>query len=28
MLIRSFMDEVVYNERGNEVTMVKRCAEG
>ena len=24
LLIRTFMDEVVYNERGNEITMIKR----
>ncbi len=26
-LMRSFMDEVTYNDAGNEVTMVKRCQE-
>jgi CheY-like chemotaxis protein/anti-sigma regulatory factor (Ser/Thr protein kinase) len=25
MLIRTFMDEVTYNDAGNEITMVKRC---
>jgi len=25
MLIRTFMDEVRFNERGNEITLVKRC---
>jgi anti-sigma regulatory factor (Ser/Thr protein kinase) len=25
MLIRTFMDEVTYNSKGNEVTMVKHC---
>jgi CheY-like chemotaxis protein len=25
LLMRSFMDEVFFNDRGNEVTMVKRC---
>jgi hypothetical protein len=24
MLIRTFMDEVIHNERGNQITMVKR----
>ncbi len=27
LLMRSFMDDVFFNERGNEVTMVKRCGE-
>jgi CheY-like chemotaxis protein/anti-sigma regulatory factor (Ser/Thr protein kinase) len=27
MLIRMFMDEVTFNDNGNEVTMVKRCTE-
>ncbi|SFH52726.1 ATP-binding response regulator [Planctomicrobium piriforme] len=26
LLMRTFMDEVTYNDRGNEVTMLKRCA--
>ena len=26
MLMRSFMDEIFYNEAGNEVTLVKRCS--
>lgn len=25
LLIRAFMDEVQHNERGNEITMIKRC---
>jgi CheY-like chemotaxis protein len=25
LLIRSFMDEVTFNDRGNEITLVKRC---
>jgi hypothetical protein len=25
LLIRTFMDEVIYNETGNEVTMSKIC---
>jgi hypothetical protein len=24
LLIRSFLDEVIYNDKGNEITMVKR----
>jgi anti-sigma regulatory factor (Ser/Thr protein kinase) len=27
LLIRTFMDEVRHNERGNEITMVKRRAD-
>jgi len=25
LLLRTFMDEVIYNELGNAVTLVKRC---
>jgi CheY-like chemotaxis protein len=28
MLIRTFMDDVTFNDTGSEITMVKRCAEG
>ena len=27
VLMHQFMDEVRYNEKGNEVTLVKRCQE-
>ncbi len=27
MLIKAFMTEVIYNDRGNEVTLIKRCGE-
>lgn len=27
LLIRSFMDDVQFNERGNQITLIKRCAE-
>jgi anti-sigma regulatory factor (Ser/Thr protein kinase) len=27
LLMRTFMDEVSYNDRGNRVTMVKRAAD-
>ena len=26
LLMRTFMDEVTFNETGNEVTMIKRCS--
>ena len=26
LLMKTFMDDVVYNDRGNEVTMIKRRA--
>jgi anti-sigma regulatory factor (Ser/Thr protein kinase) len=28
LLMKTFMDEVRYNDRGNEVTMRKRCRSG
>ena len=27
LLIRTFMDEVNFNEKGNEITLIKRCKE-